>query len=96
MLRTQSHCSGPEAKYGFSVVQHGTLSSTSLAQTHTANEVCSLLQVSLGEEAYWMSLWPLREFDRALCGFELENWREFKPSGWRPLSINVLCRKVLH
>lgn len=43
-----------------------------------------------------MSLWPLRGFDRVLCGFELENWREFKLSGWRPLRVNVSCRKVLH
>lgn len=40
-----------------------------------------------------MSLWPLREFDSVLCSFELENWREFKASGWRPLRINVLCRR---
>ena len=43
-----------------------------------------------------MSLWSLRGFDRVLCGFELENWREFKLSGWRPLRVNVSCRKVLH
>lgn len=96
MLRTQSHCSGPEAKFGFLVVQHITLHSISLPQMHTENEVCSLLQISLRKEAYWDESWPLRGFDRVLCGFELENWREFKPSGWRPLSINVFYRKVLH